>query len=82
MPVSVKFRVIIRLFFVSVLLYYERYKCHDAGAFDRLHQSPLMAGASPMPLWRIDLALGVCESAKKIGVFIIYLVHFLLAEVT
>jgi len=57
MSVLVKFRVIIRLFFISVLLHYERYECHDAGAFDCLHKCALMTGASAVALWRINFSL-------------------------
>ena len=66
---------------LSVLLFYdERHKRHGASFLDGIGQGSLVFGASPMPLRRIDLALGVHESFDQIDIFEIYLVHLEVAE--
>jgi len=60
---------------------HERDEGHDAGFFDGVGQNPLMAGASAVAFGRVDFALRVHKTAQKIGIFEIYLVHLILAEI-
>ena len=62
------------------LFYDERHKRHGASFLNGIGQGSLVFGASPMPLRRIDLALGVHESFDQIDIFEIYLVHLEVAE--
>lgn len=64
-----------------ILSGYERNERHHSGLLDGVGQDPLMAGAGPVSLGRINLPLGIHESSEKISVLEVYLVHLVLAEV-
>lgn len=64
-----------------ILFNYERYERHRACSLDCLRKCALVFCADAMALRRIDLSLRVHETAQKICVFVIYLIHFFLAKI-
>ncbi len=64
------------------LFHDERYQGHDPGALDGARHGPLMLGAQPVLLRRIDLALRVHEAAQQLDILVVELDRFLLAELT
>ena len=59
----------------------KRHQRHDAGFFDGRGQNPLVAGTGPVSFRGINFPLGIHKAPQKVGVFIVYFIHFYLAKI-